>query len=217
MDFLDSVLASMFEMSQYALYLQSSPTCIGCLLMKNHGPELHHRILMRMKEEWQFVIAMESETSSASLLASWCPFTKHQVYRELHGALEASAYKVTDFVLELVRAWFPVISSSSLVEDIFASMADTVKRSSKRETASLAGLQAAAIRATMQKCQTENELPRVKSVQLESVDHEGLEVRGLRSSIWRPESAPNSSSAAIVYATSIVCTCMLSMPCMNSK
>ena len=160
--------------------------------------------------------------ASANLLSTWCPFTKHQMYREIHGALEASSYKVTNLVKDLLRAWFPVISSSSLVEDVFANMADTIKRSSKRETASLAGLQAAAVRATMQKCRSGDEADRVQGVELTSIDHEGLEVRGLRSGIWRPDSAPSCHCMAIVrveirsvdmYQSCMLLTANVGVPC----
>ena len=189
-------------MTQYGVYLQATPTCCGSLLAgrsEKDQSELQERILARMKEEWHMVITMESSSTNAALLASWCPFTKHQWYREIHTALEASSYKVTDFVCSILRAWFPVISSSSLVEDVFAGMQDTVKRSTKRETASLTGLQASAIRNTMLKCHDTPEEGRIKGVELQSVDHEGLEVRGLRSGIWRPESAPNSLYLATVF------------------
>ena len=197
-DYLDCVFACTYEMMQYASLLQCAPHCAGGLL---HGEnesvreDAMKQILQQMRDEWRVVLAMGSSASSAGTLNTFCPHTKHQVYRELHGALESSGYKVTRPVTDLLHAWFPMACSSSLVEDVFASMADSIKRGSKRETASLAGLQAVAVRATVQRCNREDDREKLTAVHLESADHEGNEVRGLRSNIWRPESAPSSFSS----------------------
>ena len=182
-------------MMQYASLLQCAPHCAGgllCIENETGSDEAVKRILQQMREEWMVVLTMESGTPSAATLNTFCPHTKHQVYRELQGALESTGYKITQDVRDLVTAWFPMACSSSLVEDVFASMADSVKRGSKRETASLAGLQAVAVRSTMQRCKRDDDGEKLTAVHLESADHEGNEVRGLRSNIWRPESAPNS-------------------------
>ena len=193
--FLDTVLASVYELLQYASLLQSCPHCAGGLLYEdgvNVEKQWNKDILKRMKEEWSLVLQMESCTASAGALATLCPQTKHQVYREVQGALESSNYEVTPPVKDILRAWFPQASSSSLVEDVFSSMQDSIKRSSKRETACLPGLQAVAVRSTMQRCPPEPETVKLKAVQLESADYEGNEVRNLRANIWKPESSPNS-------------------------
>ena len=199
-DFLDAVLSTVYELLQYSLFLQASPNSFAVLLTKQEdhiGRKLPEQIVARLQEEWSMVLDMESNPTSAGLLRSSCPYTRHQMYRELHGALEASQHKITEPVKGIVRAWFPGVSSSSLVEDVFASMADTVNRSSKKGTASLAGLQAVAVRCTSQHCNRPVEQAGLSTVQLESADHEGNEVRGLRSCIWQPESAPSSVLRAL--------------------
>ena len=193
--FLDTLLASVYELLQYASLLQSSPHCAGGLLYEDHTDveqQWNREILNRMKEEWSLVLQMESCTASASTLATFCPQTRHQVYREVQGALETTNYQVTAGVTSILRAWFPRASSSSLVEDVFSSMQDSIKRGSKRETACLPGLQAVAVRSTMQRCRPEPGTTKLKAVELESADYEGNEVRNLRANIWKPESSPNS-------------------------
>ena len=193
LDFLDATLACVYELLQYSSHLQACPHVAECLLTKRKyylDQGLIKSVLGRMREEWELVMEMEGSTSAASLLSMYCPYTKHQLYREIHGALESSSWELSDFTCKILNAWFPVISSSSLVEDVFANMADTVKRSTKRETASLAGLQAAAVRATSSRCrQDDDDTSTVKGVKLQPEDHEGVEVRGLRAGIWRPESS----------------------------
>ena len=199
-DFLDAVLSTLYELLQYSLFLQASPNSFAVLLTKQQdhiGRKLPEQIVSRLHEEWTMVLEMESNPTSAALLRSSCPYTRHQMYQELHGALEASQQKITEQVQAIARAWFPGVSSSSLVEDVFASMADTVRRSTKKGTASLAGLQAVAVRFTSQHCNRPVEQAGLSTVQLESADHEGNEVRGLRSCIWQPESAPSSVLRAL--------------------
>ena len=194
-DFLDALLTTVFELLQYSVYLQASPNSFAVLLttQEDHvARKLPEEIVARLEKEWTMVLEMESNPTSAALLRSSCPYTRHQMYRELHGALEASQHKITEPLKQLVQAWFPGTTSSSVVEDVFASMADNVKRSTKKGSASLAGLQAVAVRSTNQHCSRGGEERGLSTVQLESADHEGNEVRGLRSSIWRPESAPSS-------------------------
>ena len=198
LDFFDATLACVYELLQYSSHLQASPHVAECLLTETKyyvDQGLIKSVLGRMREEWELVIEMEGSTSTACLLSMYCPYTKHQLYREVHGALECSNWEMSDFTSKILRAWFPVISSSSLVEDVFANMADTVKRSTKRETASLAGLQAAAVRATSSRCRQDEDTTKVKGVKLQPEDHEGVEVRGLRAGIWRPESSQTCMSA----------------------
>ena len=188
---------------QYASLLQCCPDCAGGLLhAENEQPDEHamKQILQQLKDEWTLVLTMESCASTAATLSTYCPHTKHQVYRELQGALESSGYELTSGVKDLLHAWFPEACSSSIVEDVFASMSDALKRSSKREAASLAGLQAVAVRSVMQRCTPNEGVEKMQPVQLQSADHEGNEVRGLRSNIWRPESAPNSHGVCLSYS-----------------
>ena len=211
---MDTVFASVYEMMQYASLLQCAPHCAGgllCLDNESGSNDGIKRILEQMREEWIVVLTMESSTGSAATLNTFCPHTKHQVYRELQGALESTGYKITQDVRDLATAWFPMACSSSLVEDVFASMADSVKRGSKRETASLAGLQAVAVRSTIQRCNRDDDSEKLTAVHLESADHEGNEVRGLRSNIWRPESAPSSFLSERWYKKHLAAIFILNM------
>ena len=185
----------------YALVLQVGFYNAGALLCSTtalcDAAYTHTQILDRMKTEWKCILRMEESSLQAKLLESHCSFCKWQVFREIHTILEEEGYQNTNRAQEVIKSWIPPIQGSCNVEDIFNSMQDSIKRSSKCDAGGLSNLSCIGIRATAEKCNTEDG---PKEVSLEPEDYEGGEVRGLKNSIWQPQSCPASSSVAVCSA-----------------
>ena len=178
----------------YALVLQVGFYNAGGLLCAESkscdAAWTHTQILQRLKAEWSCILRMEASAAESKLLETHCSFCKWQVFREVHTVLQEEGYKNTERAQQILKSWLPPIQGSCNVEDIFNAMQDSIKRSSKCDAGGLANLSCIGIRATAQKCKAGGPL----EVTLDPEDYEGGEVRGLKTSIWKPDSCPASSS-----------------------
>ena len=150
-----------------------------------------NQVLSRMKAEWELVLRMESRSHSANLMKKHVPYTRWQVYRETMSVLEKNKWTVSQEVLDLLSAWWPPVQASANVKDVFASLQDTLKRATKSDCGSLANLSCCAIRAVEDRTK---QSPSLQNLSLVAEDFEGPQVRGLKPSIFEPQSCPASSS-----------------------
>ena len=194
LDHVDVLLNCIYELSQYALALQSCPCKAASLLCErsDHADavSVHRAVLADLRREWQVVLKMESSEAWSSLLRSLCPQFRWQIVREIFSALEQVDFQRDPKVLKLLTCWFGGTAFSANIEDIFATLSDSIKRSSKADAGSLCNAQAVCMRGVQQKCSGERA---PEPVVLEAADWEGAEVRGLKATAWRPENCSHSS------------------------
>ena len=185
----ECMLALVFELQCYAIYLQSTPHVFGALLAKASDPTTADNILQRLKTEWAAILAMEARKESRVLLHKLCPHVEWQVTRELHSFLCSKSYNIDDDLLALLSGWFPRLSGSCNVEQIFQSMERSLKQSGCSNGASMASLMSVGIRATSKRLCCESN---VRTVHLQHDDYEGQEIRSFKDRIWRPCNASPS-------------------------
>ena len=199
MDHLDVLLNCIFELSQYALGLQSSPCRAACLLSESNeltdSSSVHRDVLQDLQREWSVILKMEASEAWSSMLSSVCPHTKWQIVRETFSALEQEQFQRSQKLLTFLTSWFPATGWSANIEDVFATLSDSIKRSSKADAGSLCNAQAVCIRGANRLCRGEGH---PEAVLLKAADWEGSEIRGLKSSAWRPESCSGSFLAGFI-------------------
>ena len=195
---LNIVLTAAYELEQYALPLRQAPASVVALLELpgTAAEEKRVRGLVheRLKEEWDAVLRLEAQSDGRTLLRQKCGHTLWQCYRELLTAVESqSSMRSPPDLQAIVSAWFPEVAWSATIEDAFGSLSQALRVGNKSETASMSNLQAVAIR----KVETGlfNGAGQPKGIQLEAEDWEGTIVRGLKPSVFKPESAPPCISA----------------------
>ncbi|CAE7840661.1 unnamed protein product [Symbiodinium sp. CCMP2592] len=180
-----AVLAVIFEMSMYVLYLRSSPARFAALLVDPKDDlqmaQVQDEIMKSIKLEWTTIVDMENKESSNQLLQQKCGFTRWLCYREPMSCLELEKWSMTDKAKALLLSWHPGLAFSANVEQVFAAVEDGCKRGVKNLKASMANLQCLSIRAVEQKValnekrQQAGETDRPRSVKLGVEDFEGSE------------------------------------------
>ena len=193
-----ALLAVIFEMSMYVLYLRSSPARFAALLVDPKGDlqmaQVQDEIMKNIKQEWNTIVDMENKESSNLLLQQRCGFTKWVCYREPMTCLELEKWSMTEKAKALLLSWHPGLAFSANVEQVFAAVEDGCKRGVKNLKASMANLQCLSIRAVEQKVTANEkrreagETDRARAVKLGVEDFEGSEVRALKASVWKPTS-----------------------------
>ena len=193
-----ALLAVIFEMSMYVLYLRSSPARFAALLIDPKGDlqtaKLQDELMKDMKKEWETIVQMENTESSNQLLQQRCSFTRWVCYREPMTCLELERWSMTDKAKALLLSWHPGLAFSANVEQVFAAVEDSSRRAVKNFKASMANLQCLSIRAVEQKVaasDTQEEAgntDRARAIKLGVEDFEGNEVRALKASVWKPTS-----------------------------
>ncbi|CAE7186234.1 unnamed protein product, partial [Symbiodinium necroappetens] len=182
-----ALLAVIFEMSMYVLYLRSSPARFAALLIDPKGDlqtaKLQDELMKDMKKEWETIVRMENTESSNQLLQQRCSFTRWVCYREPMTCLELERWSMTDKAKALLLSWHPGLAFSANVEQVFAAVEDSSRRAVKNVKASMANLQCLSIRAVEQKVtasDTQEEAgntDRARAIKLGVEDFEGNEVR----------------------------------------
>ncbi|CAE7442053.1 unnamed protein product [Symbiodinium microadriaticum] len=182
-----ALLAVIFEMSMYVLYLRSSPARFAALLIDPKGDlqtaKLQDELMKDMKKEWETIVQMENTESSNQLLQQRCSFTRWVCYREPMTCLELERWSMTDKAKALLLSWHPGLAFSANVEQVFAAVEDSSRRAVKNFKASMANLQCLSIRAVEQKVaasDTQEEAgntDRARAIKLGVEDFEGNEVR----------------------------------------
>lgn len=185
-----ATLTCLLELSLYGLYLQSPPAKHGALLVdtteSQADADLQERIKQEMRNEWALVLEMEDDAASREILYKACPWVSYQCFREVPTFLSEREWKLDGPGRELLEAWHPKIGMSANVEDIFASIQDSVLRSSKNNEAAMCNLQCCAIRS-FQNRMCGDDGP--STIEMKSEDFEGASVRGIKSKIWQPTAA----------------------------
>ena len=194
-DHLMAVLATVFELSIYALYLQSSPAMEAALLLpkpeKKQLQEAQAEVMRKSKLQWETVLAMEAKAPENALLRAMCPYTRYTNFREVLTVLEGADWTMTETATKVLKAWHPGLAFSANVEQVFNSLEDVCKRANKNARSSMPNLQCLSIRATGQKlCKGS---PSPAGVELAPEDYEGKDIRSIKSSVWKPESFSGSA------------------------
>ena len=191
---LESCLAAIFELLLYSVLPQSGHYQASALLCPSSDifslSSVCSDVLGNMKREWGLVLQLEARASSQHVLKTHCPHSNWQSYREVMTYAEVEGYQLTEPLKLFLAAWNPSIQGSSLCEDSFAEMQDSIRRSNKSDSGSLANLSAVAIRACHKKVAA-NE--KISGVTLRSEDWEGNQVRSLKPAVFRPDGCPSSS------------------------
>ena len=199
-DHIDGTLSVVFELLQYSSTLQSSHwQAMSLLATQSDRCDIEHNrnlVLEKLRQEWRMVLEMEEGVATSSLLRKHCQYVTYQIYREVLTMVEVNDFKITPHLVEFLKAWYPAISSSAVVEDCFSSIQDAVKRSSKADVGSLPNMAAVAIRSLEQKTSASASL---QSVSLEGEDFEGNQVRALKANVFRPDSCPSSPTSKRVF------------------
>ena len=144
------------------------------------------------------VIRLEAKACTQKLLADLCPHTLWQPYRELFSTLEMAAFQLSEDFLGLVQAYFPLLTQSANIEDVYSAMQDSVKRGTKAEKASASNLSAVAVRSLSQRLCNGEQKP--TAVTLNDQDFVGREVRCLKTKLWTPDAfVPRTLEAAVYY------------------
>ena len=189
-DYLTCLLACLYELRLYSLYLQSSPGQEAALLLQTPDfPRLsstQQEILDRMRETWQMILELEEGEETNPMLKACCGHTRFFSFRETMTLMEEEGWEMNARTRALLHAWHPGLSMSANIEQIFNRMEDCAKRSSKNAGSCLPNLQCLAIRSVMHQV-TRGERG-CKGVNLETEDFEGKQIRNIRPSVWRPES-----------------------------
>jgi hypothetical protein len=199
MQHIHSVLASLLELTQYALPLQLAPSSFACLLAADANVTESHkaqeRVRLELKTEWDAVLQLESTREGTALLQQLAPHTRYYAYRELMTCHETSHTVEGKQRLEgVVQAWHPPLCYSANIEECFNYASASLRKSTRSEKVSMANLQATVVRAAERRLM--NKEQQVRGVELEAEDYEGREVRGLRASVWSPEQCPASTLSA---------------------
>ncbi|CAE7358907.1 hemA, partial [Symbiodinium sp. CCMP2592] len=189
-DHWSATLTCLLELSLYGLYLQSPPAKHGALLVdtkeSRDDAKVQEEIQQEMKREWDLVLEMEDDAASRNILYKACPWVGYQCFREVPTFLSERAWKLDGAGRELLEAWHPKVGMSANVEDIFASIQDSVLRSSKNNDSAMCNIQCCAIRS-FQKRMCGDDGP--STTDLRSEDFEGASVRGIKPKIWQPAAA----------------------------
>ena len=191
---LESCLAAMFELLLYSVLPQSGHYQASALLCPSSDifsvTNVCNDVLTSMKEEWSLVLQFEANGNSQQLLKTHCPHCSWQSYREVMTYAEVEQYQLTEPLKLFLAAWNPSIQGSSLCEDSFAEMQDSIRRSNKSDSGSLSNLSAVAIRACHKKVEANEQ---ITGISLRSEDWEGNQVRSLKPAVFRPDGCPASS------------------------
>ena len=198
-DYMSAWMASVFELSMYALYLRSCPAKMALLAVKTEGEagneerEVQKRVMQECKTEWETILQMEADATLNPLLKQLCPHTRYHCVREPLTFMEQNKWEMNETVESMILAWHPKVSHSANIEGVFNSLEDIVKRSMKSNNPSLPNIQRCAIRAVHRKlCQGDSS---PNGVVLEPQDFEGSEIRNIRPGVFKPESFQSRSSA----------------------
>ena len=184
LEHLETTLSLLFEMEGYRRHMLRAPHCTAALLAPGSEP-VQKDLLAALKLEWDMVVRMESQTSTASLLHGLCPYTRFQNYREVMTSLNQAGFELDKTSRDMILAWHPSLSQSANIEDIFNSCEDACRRT-KSGAASMPNLSTVAMRGVMKKvCNSEGQ---ARTVQLNSSDFEGPEVQGLKPKLFTPDS-----------------------------
>ena len=180
------LLASMFELREYALHHRLCPTK-ACALLATSNDKIIKQILAELQEEWATILAMEGTREAQHLLHSKCLFVRYQQTREIFTSLEQNNFMLNEDTRSIIGAWFPAIQSSANLESIFGDMSDAISRSGRSDCGSLANLMAVGIRAVSRRFDQDD---CGRPVALEASDWASKEVPGLKAKLWCPSSAP---------------------------
>ncbi|CAE7273237.1 unnamed protein product [Symbiodinium sp. CCMP2592] len=180
-----ALLAVIFEMSMYVLYLRSSPARFAALLVDPKDDlqkaQLQDEIMKSIKKEWKTIVEMENKEGSNRLLQQRCCFTRWECYREPMACLELEGWSMTEKAKAVLLSWHPGLAFSANVEQVFAAVEDSCKRGVKNLKASMSNLQCLSIRAVEQKVaanekqQEAGKTDRPRAVKLGVEDFEGSE------------------------------------------
>jgi len=185
-----ATLTCILELSLYGLYLQSPPAKHGALLVDTTGSkadaDLQERIKQEMRQEWALVLEMEDDVASREILYKTCPWVGYMCFREVPTFLSEKGWKLDAAGRELLEAWHPTTGMSANVEDIFASIQDSVLRSSKNNESAMCNIQCCAIRSFQKRMCGDGGS---STIELRSEDFEGATVRGIKPKIWQPTAA----------------------------
>ena len=194
-DHLHATLTCMMELTLYSLYLQSPPSKAAALVLDASENQeklfVQKQIAQEMQAEWNLVLKMEDDKAAREILYKACPWVGYHCFREVNLFMQQNEWKVNESVKQLLLAWHPKVGGSSNVEDVFASIQDSVLRSTKNNESAMCNLQCCAIRSFQKRMCTQDG---PKTVSLESADFEGTNVRGIKPKIWHPNSASSSNS-----------------------
>ena len=192
-------LASLYELTSYALHLRCVPACGASLLFLETSwvpdlPGIHAKVLQAFKEEWEVVMEMEASASTSKLLHRLAPHVLWQVYRELACFLEQCSWQIVPEARNLIESWFPKLSFSANIEEQFNQMQDACKRGNKSQAAPMSNLSAVAVRSLSHGLlDGDGQAP---SIKLADTDWEGSSIRGLKQKIFQPETFTGSFLAS---------------------
>ena len=202
-DHLACLVTCMYELTLYALYLQSSPSQEAALLVATaDAPDLsstQRQIMDRMRKTWELVLEMEGQAESNALLRASCPHTRFFAFREMNTLLSEEKWQWNVRTHALLQSWHPPLGLSANIEQVFNRMEDSTKRASKSSTASLCNLQCVAIRSVNKQIASGSNTP--AAIELSTEDWEGKQVRNIKASVWRPDSFCGSAPTALTHAT----------------
>ena len=188
----NATLTCLAELESYRLHLLSAPACAAAFLAEKpkelQGLDFDLHLLDALRTEWHLVLKLEAKQATADLLHTLCPQVLFQTYREILSTLEVEGFCKTPEFLALVKAWFPALTQSANVEDLFSDMQDCTKRQTRTETASVCNLSAVGVKGLMKRlC---DQPGKSAGVTLCDSDFSGREIRCLKSKLFSPDACP---------------------------
>ena len=177
----------------YGLYLQSCPSKAAALIAHveqgSREERTQSQIMSDMRQEWKWILQVEESSQMNAILRKWCPFLAHYQVREIHSVLMEEKWSFSERSKQLLLSWFPKYSFSSNIEDLFNSLEDGLRRGVKNNKTSLSNMQCIAIRSLQHKLADGHS---ARTIELQSEDFEGNEIRAIKPRIWRPDSYAGS-------------------------
>ena len=193
-DVFDSFLCCMHELRLYSLKLQHAPDMFAALIAPGISESLFQKLASQLLEEWRLVLDMESHKDSSEALASLCPYTRFQPYRDLCTCLEmyedCKSEEARQALTEMASCYFPRIAYSSNVEQVFSHIQDSVNRAQKPDMGSFSNLMAVSLRALEHRVCSNSSMEHIR---IQPEDWEGKATRALKQKIWHPSSARPST------------------------
>ena len=188
---MNACLSTLHELLQYSLLLQTShyaaAALLSCESTRADTVRTQAAVMERLQQEWEYVLKLEKTSGTNSLIATQCPHTTWQPYREVMTMTESQGFRLTEQLKLFLASYFPPVQSSSNIEDVFNEVQDSVKRSGKADNGSLSNMCAVAIRSVLRKIQGSSAL---KGSNLQSEDWEGNSVRAIKANVFQPQSCP---------------------------
>ena len=121
------------ELESYRSHLTRAPRSSAADTSRDNLVPAQQNLPRDLQAEGSLVRRNEGKLESADLLHSLCPYVLHQSQRDIMSTLSAANF-ILGFEEQMIAAWYPALSQSSNVEDVFKACEEAVLRTKIGDT-----------------------------------------------------------------------------------